>query len=69
MMRQGRVSLAEAVAYTGQDESAVRAVLEELANQGSVAEVGSEGEPRYEARSATRRRRHLPRELRQALDE
>jgi amino acid permease len=69
IMRQGRVSLAEAAAYSGQNVGAVRAVLEELAKQGLVAEVGSEGEPRYEARSATRRGRQLPEEIWQALGE
>jgi hypothetical protein len=69
MMRQGKVSLAETAAYAGQDEGAIRAVLEELAKQGLVAEVGLEGEPRYEARSATRRGRQLPQQIWQALGE
>jgi hypothetical protein len=69
MMRQGRVSLAEAAAFAGRDEAAVRADLEELARQGFVAEVGLEGELRYEARSATRRRRQLPQQIWQALGE
>jgi amino acid permease/predicted transcriptional regulator len=69
MMRQGRVSLAEAAAYAGRDEAAVRVDLEELARRGFVAEVGLEGEPRYEARSATRRGRQLPQQIWQALGE
>src|SRR5919112_1477932 len=69
MMRQGKVSLAEAAAYTGRDETAVRVDLEELARQGFVAEVSLEGEPSYEARSATRRGRQLPQQIWQALDE
>src|ERR671911_1687194 len=48
---------------------AVRAALEELATQGLVAEVSLEGEPRYEARSATRRGRQLPQQIWQALGE
>jgi amino acid permease len=69
MMRQGRVSLAEAAAYAGRDEAAVRVDLEELARLGLVAEVGLEGEPSYEARSATRRGRQLPQQIWQALGE
>jgi hypothetical protein len=69
IMRQGRISLAEAAAYSGQNEGAIRAVLEELEKQGLVAEVGLEGEPHYEARSATRRGRQLPQQIWQALGE
>jgi hypothetical protein len=69
MMRRGKVSLAEVAAYTGQDEGAVRAVLEELAKQGFVAEMNLEGELRYEARVATRRGRRLPQQIWQALGE
>jgi amino acid permease len=58
MIRQGQVSLAEVAQYTGQGEGAARALLEELANQGFVAEqVDPEGAPSYEARLATRRGR------------
>jgi Tryptophan/tyrosine permease family len=69
MMRQGKVSLAEAAAYAGRDEGSARALLEELAEQGFVAEVNLEGERRYEARLATRRGRQLPQQIWQALGE
>jgi hypothetical protein len=58
MIRQGQVSLAEVTKYMGQGEDAARALLEELADQGFVAEqVDAEGTPSYEARLATRRGR------------
>ena len=69
MMRQGKVSLAEAAAYVGRDEADARALLEELAEQGFVAEVNLDGERRYEARLATRRGRQLPQQIWQALGE
>ena len=70
MTRRGKVSLAEAARYTGQDEGAARALMEELEKRGLVAEqVGPEGEPSYEARLATRRGRQGSAQLWQALDE
>src|SRR3712207_7436245 len=46
MTRRGKVSLAEAARYTGQDEGAAQALMEELEKRGLVAEqVGPEGEP------------------------
>ncbi|MGH3146849.1 MAG: hypothetical protein ACRDTR_13720, partial [Rubrobacter sp.] len=68
MMRQGNVSLAEAARYSGQDEDATRALLEELEKKGLVAErVDLGGEPRFEARLATRRGRQGSAQLWQAL--
>jgi hypothetical protein len=69
MIRQGQVSLAEVAQYTGQGESAARALLDELANQGFVAEqVDPEGARSYEARlAATRRRRQGSVQVWQAL--
>src|SRR5918999_3199709 len=68
MTRRGKVSLAEAARYTGQDESAARALMEELEKRGLVAEqVSLEGEQSYEARLATRRGRQGSEQLWQAL--
>lgn len=68
IVRQGTVSLAEAAEYTEQGESAARTLLEELAKRGFVAERADlEGEPRYEARLATRRGRQGAGQLWQAL--
>src|SRR3712207_294413 len=68
MIRQGQVSLAEVAQYTRQSEGAARALLEELANQGFVAEqVDPEGALSYEARLATRRGRQGSVQVWQAL--
>jgi len=68
MMRRGKVSLAEVARYMGQGEDAARALLEELAEQGFVAEqVGREGVPSYEARLATRRARQGSAQVWEAL--
>ena len=69
MMRQGKVSLSDVAAYTRQDEGATQTLLKEVAEQGYVTEVYLEGEPRYEARLGTRRRRRLPQQILQALGE
>jgi hypothetical protein len=70
MTRRGKVSLPEAAEYTGQDEGAARALLEELEQKGLVAEqAGLEGEPRYEARLATRRGHRGSAQLWQALSD
>jgi amino acid permease len=70
MIRQGKVGLTEVAQYTGQDEEAALALLEELAEQGFVAEqVGPEGAPSYEARLATRRGRQGSVQVWQALGE
>ena len=70
MIRQGQVSLAEVAQYTGQGEGAARALLEELAEQGFVAEqVGPEGAPNYGVRLATRRGRQGSAQVWQALGE
>jgi amino acid permease len=67
--RQGSVSLAEAAEYSGRDEGEARALLEELAGQGFIAEVELDREPRYEARLATRRGRRGFEQIWQALGE
>ena len=70
IVRQGRVSLAEAAEYTGQNEGEVRALLGELVEEGYVAEwVDPDGDPRYEALLATRRGRRGAEQLWQALSE
>jgi amino acid permease len=73
MIRQGEVRLTEAVAHTGQDEGAVRAMLGELVEQGFVQEVEGRGKPtrsggtRYRVCVAPRRGRQLPEDIWQAL--
>ena len=70
MTREGGVSLAEAAEYTGQNEGETRALLGDLVEKGYVAErTDSDGDPRYEARLATRRGRRGAEQLWQALSE
>jgi amino acid permease len=68
MMRQGEISLTEAVTQIGQDEEVVRIMLEELVEQGFVRQMEVGGEARYRAQHALRRGRQLPEEIWQALD-
>ena len=68
MMRQGEVSLAEAMVQIGQDEEVVRSMLEELVEQGFVRQMGVGSEPRYRVRLAPKRGRQLSDHIWQALD-
>ena len=69
MMRRGEVSLAEVVAYIGQNEGIARVMLEELVEQGFVREIEVRGEVRYRPQLAPRRGRQLPEEIWRALGE
>jgi len=68
MMGKEMISLAEAAAYTGQDEVAARTTLDVLAAQGFIREVEVDGETRYQLRLASKRGRHLSANVRRILD-
>jgi len=68
MMRQGEVSLTEAMAQIGQEEEVVRTLLEDLVEQGLMRQTGVGREARYRAQLAFRRGHQLPEDIWQALE-
>ena len=68
MIRQGQVSLADVVAFVGQDETSARARLAEALDKGYVREIEMRGVTYYRVRLAPKRGRELPENLWAALD-
>lgn len=68
MMRQGDVSLADAMRHTAQDEGTTRTMLNTLVKQGFVQAMEADGGPTYRIRLAVRRGRKIAEEIWQALD-
>lgn len=69
MTRREQASLAEVIAYTGQNESITRTMLETLVGQGFVQAMEAKGgKPRYRIRLASRRGRQVSQEIWRALD-
>lgn len=69
MMREGDVQLAEMVAHMEADEDAVRSMLKNLLEKGFVSELEIEGETCYRVRLAPRRRRDIPLDIWQCLED
>ena len=69
MLRQDCVSLADLIAFLGQDETAVRTTLATLVDKGFVREVEMRGETTYRVRLAPKRGRSMPDDLWRALDD
>jgi hypothetical protein len=69
MMREDQVGLPQVMAHLGQDATAARATLATLVDKGFVREMQIHGETRYRVRIAPRRRRAVPLNIWQALDE
>ncbi len=69
MTREGPVSLSEAAAHIGQAQAATRRLLESLVEQDLVQEERDGRTLHYSVRFAPRRRRELPDDIWQALDE
>jgi len=68
MVRAGDVALADVVAQLGQEEATVQARLAVLIEKGFVREISNQGVTCYQVRMAPRRKRNLPDNLWQALD-
>jgi hypothetical protein len=69
MMRQQTVSLAQAAAHLGQDETAGGATLATLIDKGFVRELKLHGETCYRVRLAPKRKRDVPLDVWRALDD
>lgn len=69
MTREGPVSLSKAAAHIGQDQAATQRLLESLVEQDLVQEERDGRTLHYSVRFAPRRRRELPDDIWQALDE
>jgi amino acid permease len=69
ILRRGEVTLTEAAAHTGLDPQAVQALLDTPVGQSVVQKLQDGGEPRYRARLSQRRRRSLPDQIWNALEE
>lgn len=67
MIRQGQVSLADVVAFLGQDEEQTRGVLADLCEKAFVRTIEMRGITHYRVRLAPKRGRALPSNLWQAL--
>lgn len=67
LLRQGEVTLATIMAFTGQPDIVTSTLLKDLLGRGYIQETIVEGELRYQARFATRRGRAVPENLLQAL--
>ncbi len=68
MVRAGEVTLVDVVAQLGQDAAIVQARLATLIEKGFVWEIASQDATCYQVRMAPRRKRNLPENLWQALD-
>jgi len=69
MIRQGQVSLAEVIAFLGQDEEQARGVLDDLCQAAFVRPIEIRGVTHYRVRLAPKRGRALPANLWQALND
>ena len=69
LVREREVDLPAAVAFMDGDEATTRAVLSEMVGKGYVLALDIRGETRYRIRLARRRRREVPLDIWQSLDE
>lgn len=69
LIRQEESGLADVARQLGQDEEATRVALADLVARGFIREMRVRGETRYQVRLAVTRRRKLPLDLWQSLDE
>ncbi len=68
MVRAGDVTIAEIGVQFGQEAATVQARLAVLIEKGFVREIVTQGKTYYQVRLAPRRKRNLPENLWQALD-
>lgn len=69
LIREEEAGLADVASHLGQGEEATRAVLGGLVERGFMREMRVRGAVRYQVRLAVARRRQMPSDLWQALDE
>ena len=69
MMRQGQVTLADAMTFLAQDETQTRALLDDLRSKGYIREIEMRGITQFRVRLAPKRGRALPANLWAALDD
>lgn len=69
MMREGEVTLSQAVAFTAQTEQDTRAMLADLVEKSFVRELDVKPEPRYRIRLGRKRGQDIPLNLWDALGE
>jgi hypothetical protein len=69
MMRQEEVGLADVITFLGQDETNIRCTLLALVKGGYVREINSGNQVRYRVRLASKRKRDIPLNIWQALDD
>ena len=69
MLRKDVVSLQDAVAQVGQDETTTRSTLRTLVDKGFVREMQVRGETHYKVRIKSRATRALPANVWRALDD
>ena len=69
MVRQRVVEAEAAAAFTGQDVTAVRALLAEMIEQGYVTEFEMRGQMYYRVRLAAKRKASIPLNIWQSLDD
>ncbi len=69
MLRQGQVTLADAMTFLGQDEAHARQVLDDLVRKGFVREIERRGITTYRVRLAPKRGKTMPANLWKALED
>jgi hypothetical protein len=69
MVRQGSVSFADLAVFLGKDETSTGFLVDRLCDRGFVGEIELRGQAQYRVCLAPKRRRSLPSDLLQALDE
>ena len=69
MIRRGQVTFAEVCAFLTQDETATRQVIKQLLEKHYAIEFELHGETMYRVRLAPKRRREVPLNVWQALDD
>lgn len=69
MIRQGTVSAVETAEHLGRDQAAVRELFAPLIEKGEVVEFEIKGKPAYRVRLAAKRKRDVPADIWQALND